>query len=361
MIAAAMRLLLRAGSSPFEASRAAPAGRKGHGNSGNILFAHSVYKSLHTPRNRIDVDGYDPDFAGADEINDRYDAYVLPLANAFRPQFEDQLERYTALIGRLKIPCIVVGVGMQAGLDLAELAGAPMDRAVRAFVSAVLDRSPAIGVRGEHTHAYLRKLGFGAVEVIGCPSLYFNGGALGIGRPDGALGGEARIAVNHAPSAGSATAEFARRALADHPNGVFVAQEEANAAAWRRIVPDRVHHFRDVPPWLAFMKTRAFSIGTRIHGNIAALLAGVPAVVIVHDARTEEIVRYHELPHVFAGAIGEHSSAAELFASADVAAANAGASQNFERYRRFLERSGLDHAHDDPRNAADFETRAGTP
>jgi len=337
---------------------------KGHGNSGNILFAQSVYKSLYTPRNQIDVDGYDPDFAGADEINDRYDAYVLPLANAFRPQFEAQLERYTALIERLKIPCIVVGVGMQAGPDLEELAGTPMDRTVQAFVSAVLDRSSAIGVRGEHTRDYLVRLGFRDVEVIGCPSLYFHGAELGLREPCGTLAGDAAIAVNHTP--GAATAQFARCVLAGYPNSVFVAQEDANAATWREIVSrispgdttGRVRHFKDVPPWLAFMKTRAFSLGTRIHGNIAALLAGVPAMVIVHDARTREIVRYHEIPHVSAGAITEKSSVAELFASADVTAANAGAARRFGRYKDFLEKSGLDHGYDDPANAAAFDSRA---
>jgi len=339
---------------------------RGHGNSGNILFAQSVYKSLYTPRNQIDIDGYDPDFAGAEEMNDRYDAYVLPLANAFRPQFEEQLQRYTALIGRLKIPCIVVGVGMQAGLDLEELAGSPMDQTVQDFVSAVLDRSPAIGVRGEHTRDYLIRLGFRDVEVIGCPSLYFNGAELSLRPPCGALDGDAAIAVNHTPSA--ATAQFARNVLAFYPNSVFVAQEDRNAATWREIVSaispgdagDRVRHFKDIPPWLAFMKTRTFSIGTRIHGNIAALLAGVPAVVIVHDARTREIVRYHEIPHVSVDAITENSCIADMFASADIAAANAGAALRFGRYKEFLEKSGLDHGYDDPNNAAAFDSRAAS-
>jgi hypothetical protein len=253
---------------------------------------------------------------------------------------------------------------MQAGPDLEELAGTPMDRTVQAFVSAVLDRSSAIGVRGEHTRDYLVRLGFRDVEVIGCPSLYFHGAELGLREPCGTLDGDAAIAVNHTP--GAATAQFARCVLAGYPNSVFVAQEDANAATWREIVSGispgdttgRVRHFKDVPPWLAFMKTRAFSLGTRIHGNIAALLAGVPAMVIVYDARTREIVRYHEIPHVSADAITEKSSVAELFASADVTAANAGAARRFGRYKDFLEKSGLDHGYDDPANAAAFDSRA---
>ena len=54
--------------------------------------------------------------------------------------------------------------------DAARLA--PMEASVRAFMSAVLDRSPSVGVRGEFTHDYLRGLGFRDVEVIGCPSMF---------------------------------------------------------------------------------------------------------------------------------------------------------------------------------------------
>jgi len=359
-----MRILLRAGYSPLQAAPANTPSRAGFGNSGNILFSHSVFKGLYKHQNQIDIDGYDPEFASPEEINERYDAYVLPMANAFRPEFEAVLGRYTALIRRLKIPCIVVGVGAQAGLDLAELRGAPMDATVKDFASAVLDRSPAIGVRGEHSRDYLNRLGFNAIDIIGCPSMFFCGAEFSVlvKRPEDSMG---LIAVNHGPGADAASAGFARSILASYPNSTFIAQETANAQAWSAIVseksslgqPHRVRHFREIAPWLAFMRTRSFSIGTRIHGNIAALLAGVPAVVIVHDSRTREIARHHRIPHLLAGTVTADSELEAILASVDVSPTNTAAGPLLDHFKAFLEKSGLDHAYDDPRNAAEFERR----
>lgn len=332
----------------------------GHGNSGNILFAHSVYKSLFRPDNRLDVNRYNPDFASPDEINEKYDAFVLPLANAFRPSFESQLERYTSVVCRLKIPCIVVGVGAQAGLDLAELKGSTLDDTVRAFVAAVLDRSATIGVRGEFTRDYLNRLGFRAVDVIGCPSMCYNGAELNVRKSEDALDAQARVAVNHTPFTGKAVEEFVRRTLGTFANGVFVAQADADAGFWAESLaaPGRVARFFNVAPWIAFLRSRRFCVGTRIHGNIAAILAGVPAFVVAHDSRTLELARFHEIPHALVSALAPKTTATELYAPIDAERVNAGARARFEIYKSFLARNGLAHGLDDPRNAALFEARS---
>jgi len=45
------------------------------------------------------------------------------------------------------------------------------------------------------------------------------------------------------------------------------------------------------------MVERDFVAGTRLHGVIAALLAGTPAVLLTHDSRTREMARQAGLPH----------------------------------------------------------------
>ena len=44
--------------------------------------------------------------------------------------------------------------------------------------------------------------------------------------------------------------------------------------------------FTQYQDWIDYMKQRSFCFGTRIHGTVAALIAGTPAVLIVHDSRT---------------------------------------------------------------------------
>ncbi len=355
-----MRLLMRASFDWSGTTSGSARSRKGAGNSGNLLFAQSVYDYFSTPKNTVVVDEYDPHFASADEINNAYDAFVLPLANAFRPQFKEPLSHYTALIRRLKIPCIVIGVGAQAGLDLAELEGSSMDVWVKDFVAAVLDRSAAIGVRGEFTRDYLRRLGFRAVDLIGCPSLYSCGGGIHICKASEPPGPNDPIAVNQTSGAGELIDAFVRGILKSNAHSVLVAQGAEEARQWGEIlsgirsgdVGTRVLRFTDARAWIAFLKTRVFSIGTRVHGNIAALLAGVPAIVITHDSRTLELARYHEIPHVMRDKIGPETSIAELYQSADFNGFNKGSAGRFERYRAFLVKNGLG----DPLDAAQTAT-----
>lgn len=81
------------------------------GNSGNMLFADSCFRALYVKEKTIvDVNYYKYDKKKADEINEKYDAYIIPLANAFRPGFKE-FDRLIEFIRCLKIPCIVVGVG----------------------------------------------------------------------------------------------------------------------------------------------------------------------------------------------------------------------------------------------------------
>ena len=60
---------------------------------------------------------------------------------------------------------------------------------------------------------------------------------------------------------------------------------------------DRTRFYVDPWPWIDDLRDFDFSFGTRIHGTIAALLAGTPAVVLAHDSRTLELARYFDIPH----------------------------------------------------------------
>ena len=56
--------------------------------------------------------------------------------------------------------------------------------------------------------------------------------------------------------------------------------------------------FLNYPDWIAFMKTRTLCFGTRIHGTVASLLAGTPAMLVCHDSRTLEMARSMSIPMV---------------------------------------------------------------
>ena len=55
----------------------------------------TVQKVLGAPGVELETDGFRVQPSAAGEINERYDAYVIPLANAFRPGYETQLLQLT--------------------------------------------------------------------------------------------------------------------------------------------------------------------------------------------------------------------------------------------------------------------------
>lgn len=54
----------------------------------------------------------------------------------------------------------------------------------------------------------------------------------------------------------------------------------------------------DCDQWIADLSKEDFFIGTRVHGVIAALLAGTPAVLITHDNRTREMADTMGIPSI---------------------------------------------------------------
>ena len=116
------RILMRSSMHPLKAISAGEAITQDvmNGNTGNMIFAHSIARALMQEDTVLDVTKTKRNFSRAEveKINAEYDCFVIPLANAFRPNFQDDLDFMTRLIKKLKIPCIVIGVGVQAKMSL---------------------------------------------------------------------------------------------------------------------------------------------------------------------------------------------------------------------------------------------------
>src|SRR5690606_5628291 len=81
----------------------------------------------------------------------------------------------------------------------------------------------------------------------------------------------------------------------------------------------------------------------RFHGNVAALMAGTPAMLLAHDSRTRELAEYHQMPHLLMPSLHAPVSAHELYEQTDLTGFNAALSEGFNRYRDFLEKHRLKH------------------
>ncbi|WP_335937403.1 polysaccharide pyruvyl transferase family protein [Streptomyces sp. PTD5-9] len=381
-VQSAKRILLRSGKSPYDV---VPVERALHEdvfatNAGNLIFSDAAHKILETPHTEVVSNGIATRVADADRINSEYDVFVVPLANAFRPSFERQLERLTQLITKLRIPVVVPGVGAQTGVDYSAERLRPMKDTVYAFVSAVLDHSASIGVRGEFTERYLRDMGFRDVDVIGCPSMFLNGPELDVRESGRPLGPDSRIAVNgsHEAVRKQKLGRVIDRAHARYPHLRFIGQNlsDARQLHWRDLshpnasvtaIPTHPDHpmyregkvrvYIDPTTWMDDLRGFDFSFGSRIHGNIAALLAGTPATVLCGDSRTLELCRYFDIPHRMLAEVPTDIDPAQLHADADFGPLRRGHRERFDRFMGFLDRNGLENTFEHGDGGAAFEAR----
>ncbi|MFE9181927.1 polysaccharide pyruvyl transferase family protein [Micromonospora haikouensis] len=371
------RILLRAKKGPFDVySPEETFERNWIGeNAGNLVFSHAAHKLLRTSTAEVTSSEFRVNPREADEINERYDVFVVPLANAFRRSYAHRLVAMTRLIERLKIPVVVFGVGAQTNVDADREYLRPIDDAVKAFVSAVLDRSHSIGVRGEITEGYLRTLGFSAVDVIGCPSMFLHGDSLRVDKRKTTLTVEDRVALTVSPyvkSMAKVIASHHRR----YPNlrylpqdlktlGTLLFGDAPEDRGKKAAIPihtshplfteDKVRMFVDPWTWMDYLSRFDFNFGTRIHGTITALVAGTPGYLFAHDSRTLELARYFDIPHRLMKDVPPDVDAIELYDEADYSALNNGHKARYATMTAFLAKHDLGVSFADGDSAARFD------
>lgn len=335
-------------------------------NAGNTVFAHAVQRTLSAAGSRIEVRPFAPPPATAAKINETFDQYVIPLANAFRPSFRHRLDEFSESIEQLRIPVVVVGIGVQLATSADNASRLDSMRpSIERFMRAVLALSDSVGVRGEATYNYLRGIGFSDSDmtVIGCPSLFQYGDTLRVREYQG-LGRDSLVTLNLSPYR-AAMGPIAKANTARYPNMHYVAQDIATLRTMLYSVeaPDTGKYGSDIPcrvddellrtgrtdffvdptTWAKWLGARDVSFGSRIHGNIVSLLGGTPAVVLAHDSRTLELAEYHEIPHRILSDVPADVDPRDLFETADFDGFHRNQGERFLRYLKFLDDNGLDH------------------
>lgn len=372
------KILMRAGKSPFEAmSSYETFDRNVMGsNNGNLLFASAAHKLLSTEGTSVDtrISGFNAKLAPS--VNDEYDAFVIPLANAFRPSFENQLKSITGFIEKLTIPTVMLSGGAQSGPDGSFDWLKPMEDTVKNYCRAILKSSSHITVRGEHTASYVRSLGFNDVLVIGCPSMTMNGPGHAV--RDLEKKDKYRVAYNIQTSK-DFMGMLATKLESQHEATYFpqdiatlemmlwaVEKYKSNRDArlplrssHDQFTQNKAEFHLDASTWINRMKDFDLSVGPRIHGNVVPILAGTPGVVLAHDSRTLELCEYHEIPHFKPDEAEDVRDLDAVIERADYSKFNAGHTGRFEKLVGFLKDNGISTIYDEGQEAAraDYERR----
>ncbi len=336
-------------------------------NSGNLMYAYGVCSAF-SDQIQISMDQYKAEKNSYDdkaiqEINEQYDAYFLPLADAFRPDFENKINNLTRFIERLKIPVYVIGVGLHAEFEPHLEKGFPFDESVKRFVATVLKHSSAIGVRGAITQEYLVRLGFSRdkIIVIGCPSMYTLGDTLPYRNLN--LNNNSRISINYGKGQPKEVIKYLNEIAYKYDNSQYVGQRlEELYTLWLGIndkdprqdidfpcdlshplyQDDKVRFFISANDWIANMQNVDFSVGTRLHGSIAAVLGGCPILLFTSDARTRELAEYHKFPAIPLKSLDYQIGVEELISKVDMETHIKAHKSNFLYYINFLKINGLE-------------------
>lgn len=378
------RILIRASISPFEQREPVKLLEENllGNNTGNLLFAYSMSRTLYTEDTEID---FIPDIkvlmseVSPEYINENYDYLVLPMANSFRETYCTILRKWSELIEKLTIPCVVTGIGVQMAYEPDINSKHPYDDMVKRFITAVLNHSHSVGVRGVITQAYLNHLGFRDINVTGCPSIEMFGPGLKVREPK-PLTKESAVCVTGSLLSPLNFNKFMVKNFEVLPNYYFMPQfnddlrlmylgipfqtlNEAQQLYPHEIdnevfVQDKARFFIDMPSILKFNEGIDFNYGTRIHGAVGCILSGVPSLLFTSDARTRELADYHNVPSMPASIIDDDTDIFDLYEKTDFSIVNKGHEERFWHFVDFLNDNGLPHIYlDKDRKVVPFDEK----
>jgi hypothetical protein len=189
----------------------------------------------------------------------------------------------------------VIGLGVNS-VTGGEVDFNQLSKTIQNFLKLLRKKEVAIGCRGLETLEFLVKNGFklSTLFITGCPSLQLikedqNGIPRDILRiiVNGALIN--RLDLMESDRSRDSKILVIPQTLDSYINAVHV--QKSNAAI-------EIFTPSSLRSWMNKLKTWKpdISVGTRLHGNIAALSVGIPAVLMSGDLRTREIAAVSGLP-----------------------------------------------------------------
>lgn len=340
-------------------------------NTGNLLFIHTLKRAIRHDRYMAAV-GFNPH-----QVRTEHDGLVIPAAN--------WLSNHTDWgglgdkIAATQLPCIMVGLGAQS---LSTDRYPKLKPGTERLVRIVAERCKTISVRGEYSAEVLAHYGITNVRITGCPSLLWNvDHVVSLHKPDRRL-----TAVSVCGTRGDQPSDLDSQRERDQLSLLvcreaarqgfdYIAQTEvpdmriacgdlddpderehairflkrayaiSRTDAVTSYVTAHVKTFFFIPDWLRYLRTRDFVVGTRLHGVIASLIAGTPALLLTHDTRTTEAAAFMGLPSIDGREVLQcgRLDIDALYARADIDAFNRRMPAYYANFRTFFEENSVAH------------------
>ena len=275
---------------------------------------------------------------GIEQFNSNFDICVFTCANLLRKGLSADAE--ADVLGKLKMPIVMLGIGQQNRKDLENA----LPEGTKRLLGILKEREHYFLTRGFETSGFLKDQGFSSVQPTGCPSVYFMpdnmrralkklpsvqvgkartifSGYLG-GNQDAILDANALNPQDSVPQY-VVQDEFLHFDMRVEPNAEGRVYDSASGTMIGDVAypgterlknPFEVRTFFDTNQWRAWASSMDFNFGRRFHGSIIAMQAGVPSLMVAVDDRMREMLGFTGLPAVDATDLDKADNRAEFVA-----------------------------------------------
>ena len=327
-------------------------------NTGNRLWLQGLISEIDTGENEYVY--RTPDMT-ADIINEQFDFIILSEANLFKKSHLNFLRAHIRDFSKIRIPVYVVACGAEAPSyealdDLIKSMGDVFCR----FIEIIYNTGGEFALRGEFTKEIFKRLGFPSAVVTGCPSMYQMGRGFVV--PEVDCEQDIRPVFNGRISAVKALMKaWPESELIDQ--GLFwphMYEAKGSDLKYKDLLAlyrkhgiyaaellrdDRIRLFPDMYNWYTYLQRGGvnYSFGTRIHGNIMAILSGIPATVVAADSRTREMAEFFDIPFIIheKGHAYTTDELKQCYSDADYSRFNATFSAKYDAFVAFLKEHGI--------------------
>lgn len=282
-------------------------------NFGNKLWFQGIMSFIINDDNQIDF--YDEKMT-FDYINSTYDFIIAPMANIFSTGYVDVLNNLANYFSCIKIPTYVIACGIQVKSynEIHQLSKDIKEPAYR-FIQSIYSTGGEFALRGQSTKKFFDYVCENTAIVTGCPSMFQLDSNLVIDfsklkKRNLKIAVNGDIDIYHQISKQYQCEFFDQHEYYQLLYDINL--ETVNFQALIKLVKNygydtiynvienKIHLFFDMNAWWNYLQNNHFdvTIGTRIHGTIMSILAGIPALLVVIDERTKEMADFFSIPYI---------------------------------------------------------------
>lgn len=328
-------------------------------NTGNLLFVESMKEQLNYVKET---------WLRPSELNNLGNiSAVMPSSNFIIHGGDAFIEQCAELLNNTTCPITLAGLGAQSTKELntpKKLVNVLTKTKINYFKS-IAERATTLGVRGEFTAQCLEEMGIHNYRIIGCPSAfkYLDGIYKTLDKANSKK-------VMFTVTTGSeherkllemgikSNGKWIMQMMTEFPETAYEGKElnekwmqirfpgiQMSKEELKKYMEENAKMFFRINDWYDYYKSEefTFAFGSRFHGNMSALRSGIPALWIVHDSRTTELVNTLKLPNIDFAKFEKAKNVEDLIEMCNYDEFYKNYRRLAEEYVKFLDENNLNH------------------